>query len=111
MLPDPVVPRPIDGVVLVQLKIVPGTELVKMNAPAVAPLHTVVLGNTVATGVGDTFTVKEWTGAGQPLGAVAVTAITATAVTVPVLMAVKDGIGLDEPEAANPIEVLELVHA
>ncbi len=84
----------------------------KTIVDVLAVLQTVcVAGVTFIVGVGDTFTVKDWTGAGQPLGAVAVTAITATAVTVPVLMAVKDGIGLDEPEAANPIEVLELVHA
>ena len=107
IVPVPVEPRPIDGVVLVQLKVVPGTELVKINAPAVPPLHTVVLGDTVATGVGDTLIVKDLTAPGQPAN-IGVTAITDVAVTVPVLTAVNAAM-LPEPDAASPIDVLEFV--
>jgi hypothetical protein len=107
IVPVPVEPRPIDGVVLVQLKVVPGTELVRINAPAVPPLHTVVLGDTVATGVGDTLTVKDLTAPGQPAN-IGVTAITDVAVTVPVLTAVNAAM-LPEPDAASPIDVFEFV--
>ena len=107
IVPVPVVPRPIDGVVLVQLKIVPGTELVNMNAPAVPPLHTVVLAGAEATGVGNTLTVNDCSAPGQPAN-IGVTAITAVAVTEPVLMAVNAAM-LPEPDAARPMVELELV--
>ena len=82
--------------------------LVKLNAPAVAVLHTVELDGTVTIGDGATLTVNDCTVPGQP-AAVGVTAITAVAVTVPVLTAVNAAM-LPEPDAANPIDGLELVH-
>ena len=82
-----------------------------MIVDVLAVLHTVcVVGVTFIVGVGDTLTVNDLTAPGHDV-AVGVTAITATAVTVPVLMAVNDGIGFDVPEPPNPMDVLELVHA
>ena len=79
-----------------------------MTADVAVVLHTVcVAGNTFIVGVGDTLTVNDCTVPGQP-AAVGVTAITAVAVTVPVLVAV-NGAMLPEPDGAKPIEVFELV--
>ena len=78
-----------------------------MNAPAVVLLHTVALAGTMAVGVGDTLTVKERAAPRQV--AVGVTAITAVAVTVPVLTAVNEAMVEPDPDAAKPIEGLELV--
>ena len=69
-----------------------------------------MVGVTFIVGVGDTLTVNNCTAPTQ-VAPVAVTVNTATAVTVPVLMAVNDGIGFDVPEPPNPMDVLELVHA
>ena len=82
--------------------------LLKLTADVAVVLHTVcVAGNTFMVGVGDTLTVNDCTAPGQP-AAVGVTAITAVAVTVPVLVAV-NGAMLPEPDGAKPIEVFELV--
>ncbi len=81
--------------------------LVKLNPPAVAVLHTVEFAGTVTTGEGATLTVNDCTAPVHP-AAVGVTAITAVAVTVEVLMAVNAAM-LPEPEAANPMDGLELV--
>lgn len=82
--------------------------LLKLTADVVDVLQTVcVTGVTLMEGVGDTFTVNDCTGPGQP-AAVGVTAITAVAVTVPVLTDVKAAM-LPEPDAANPIDGLEFV--
>ena len=87
------------------------TVLLKLIVDVLAVLQTVcVAGIIFIVGVGNTLTVNDCTAPGQEL-AVGVTAITATAVTVPVLMAVNDGIGFDVPEPPNPMDVLELVHA
>ena len=86
----------------------PETVLLKLTGDVAVVLQTVcVVGNTFIDGVGDTFTVNDCTAPGQ-LAAVGVTAITAVAVNVPVLMAVNADM-LPEPDAANPIDVLELV--
>jgi len=88
---------------------VPETVLLKLTADVAVVLQTVcVAGNTFIDGVGDTFTVNDCTAPVQP-AAVGVTDITAVAVTVPVLVAVKAAIVEPEPDAANPIDGLELV--
>ena len=87
------------------------TVLLKLIVDVLAVLQTVcVAGIIFIVGVGNTLTVNDCTAPGQEL-AVGVTAITATAVTVPELMAVNDGMGLAVPELAKPMDVLELVHA
>ena len=83
--------------------------LVKLNAPAVAVLHTVELDGTVTIGDGATLTVNDCAAPVQP-AAVGVTDITAVAVTVEVLMAVNAAMVEPDPDAANPIDGLELVH-
>ena len=83
--------------------------LLKLNAPAVAPLHTVVVAGTVTTGDGVTLTVNDLAVPAQ-VAAVGVTEITAVAVTEPVLIAVKAEIAPD-PDAARPIDGLELLQA
>ena len=83
--------------------------LLKLTADVAVVLQAVcVTGVTLIVGVGDTLTVNDCTVPGQP-AAVGVTAITAVAVTVPVLTAVNAAM-LPEPDAANPIDGLELVH-
>ena len=86
----------------------PESVLLNGNAPAVAPLHTVVLAGSITVGDGVTLTVKELAGPEQ-VAAVGVTEITAVAVTEPVLTAVNAAM-LPEPVVARPIDGLELAH-
>lgn len=107
--PDPDAAKPTDVLELVQVKVVPESVLLNGNAPAVAPLHTVVLAGSIAVGDGVTLTVNDLAVPAQ-VAAVGVTEITAVAVTEPVLMAVKAEI-VPDPDAARPMDGLELLHA
>ena len=81
--------------------------LLKLTIDVAVVLQTVcVAGSTFMVGVGDTLTVNNRTAPIQ-VAAAGVTAITAVAVTEPVLVAVNAAM-LPEPDAAKPIEVFEL---
>lgn len=67
-------------------------------------------GDTFIVGVGDTFTVNNFT-APKQVAAVGVTVNTAMDVTVPVLIAATEAIDEPEPDAPIPTEVLLLDHA
>jgi hypothetical protein len=87
---------------------VPVTVLLKLTTDVLAVLQTVcVAGDTFMVGVGDTLTVNDCTVPTQ-VADVGVTAITAVAVVLPVLVAVNAAM-LPEPDAAKPIDVLVLV--
>lgn len=82
--------------------------LLKLTTDVLAVLQTVcVAGDTFMVGVGDTLTVNDCTVPTQ-VADVGVTAITAVAVVLPVLVAVNAAM-LPEPDAAKPIDVLVLV--
>ncbi len=86
----------------------PVTVLLKLTTDVLAVLQTVcVAGDTFMVGVGDTLTVNDCTVPTQ-VADVGVTAITAVAVVLPVLVAVNAAM-LPEPDAAKPIDVLVLV--
>ena len=57
MFPLPLAARPIEGVLLVQLKIVPATDPLKVTGLVGAPLQTTWLATGLTVGVGSTVTV------------------------------------------------------
>ena len=83
--------------------------LLKLNAPAVVLLQNTWLAGTVAIGVGNTFTVNDFT-APMQVAAVGVTVNMPVAVTVPLLVPVKEAREEPEPDAPMPIVVLLLDH-
>jgi hypothetical protein len=108
MLPEPDAARPMVGLELVHVNVLPGAVLPKVKPPAVVLLQTVTLeGNTLIVGVGDTFTVNSCIAPGQD-AAVAVTVNTPVAVTEPVLVPVKEPTEEVAPDAPTPIDVLLL---
>ena len=108
--PEPDAPMPIVVLLLAHVYVVPVMVLLKFTADVAVALQTVcVTGKTLIVGEGDMVTVKDCAAPGQP-AAVGVIDMTAVVVTVPVLIAV-NGAMLPDPDAAKPIEVLELVHA
>ena len=107
MLPVPEAARPIDGVLFVQLNVVPATPPLNATTFVVAPLHNVWLLTALTVGVGFTVMVKLVDPPVQPLADV-ITVIVAVIGVVPLLMAVKEEIS-PVPEAAKPILVLLFV--
>ena len=109
IVPFPLVASPIDGVSLVQVKVVPATGPLNEIVEELTPLQYTALLTALATGVGFTVIVNE---TGAPLHPLAdgVTVMVATTGTVPVLVAVKVVI-LPVPFAASPIEGVLLLHA
>jgi hypothetical protein len=106
--PVPEAARPIEVVLLVQVKTVPLTALVKVIALVEALLQTdCVDGPAIASGVGSTVIVVVIGVPVQPL-ATGVTVIVAVTGLVPVFTAVNVGI-VPVPEAPNPIVVLLFV--
>ena len=81
-----------DGVLLVQLKVVPATEPVKFTAVVIALAHKDWLAGSLTVGIG--FTV--------------ITVMVEVITVVPALIAVNEAI-FPVPEAASPIVVLLLV--
>ena len=111
ILPLPLAARPMDGVLFVQLNVVPATGPVKLTGAVGAPLHTVWFGGTGLTnGVGFTVTVAVVVGPTQPL-AVGVIVNVVVCTTLVILVSVP--VMLPEPDAAMPVRftVLSLVHA
>ena len=107
IFPVPLPAKPMEGLLLLQVKLVPLTAPVKFIALVAAPLHTVWLAGTAILGVGLTVIVKLCEGPGQPLarGVTVIVAITGALVE---FVAVNDGI-FPLPLAAKPIEVLLFV--
>lgn len=105
ILPVPFATRPMDGVLLVQLNVVPPTGPVKFTGAVNVPLHTVWFATGSTTGVGATVIVKISGVPVQvtPLVYAGVTVIVAVTGVVPVLVAVNDG-RLPVPLAARPID-------
>ena len=84
--------------------------LLKLTADVAVVLQTVcVTGSTFIVGVGDTLTVNSRT-APKQVAAVGVTVNTPVAVTVPLLMPVKEARAEPVPDAPMPIVALLLAH-
>ncbi len=109
-VPEPLTPKPIAGLVFVQLNTVPLTVLLKTTPVVAVPAHKVSSAMADSIGVGFTVIVKlcvlptQLVGTG-PLGMMVMVATTGTLL---VFTAVNDGI-FPVPEAAKPI--LVLLHA
>ena len=101
MLPVPEAARPIDGVLFVQLNVVPATPPLNATTFVVAPLHNVWLLTALTVGVGFTVMVKVVELPGQPLADV-LTVMVAVIGALVLLIAVNDPM-LPVPEAAKPI--------
>lgn len=102
MLPLPLAANPIEGVLLVQLKVVPPTAPLNVIAVVLLPLQTTWLATAATVGVGLTVIVKLVGVPGHPLNT-GVTVIVATVGTAPVFTPVKTAI-LPDPLAPKPIE-------
>jgi hypothetical protein len=106
--PKPLAGKPIDVLLLTQLKLVPTTDPVKFIIPVAAVLQNVLFGGGNTLGIGFTVIVNILGVPGQiPLKGV--TVIVAVTGALPVLMAVKAGIS-PLPPAARPMEVFVFVH-
>lgn len=99
---------PMDGVELVQEKVVPVTGLAKVMAGWVAPLQMEIFDTAVTVGVGFTVMVNDRVGPTQVL-AVGVTTTVPLMGAVVVFVAVNTGIEVT-PLIPSPIVMLELVH-
>ena len=109
MLPVPLDAKPILGVLLVQLNVVPATVLVKFIAAVDDPVHSVWFGTTPTVAVGFTVMVNVLATPAQPvLVTTGVTVIVAVTGALVVLTAVNTGI-LPVPVAAKPILGVVLV--
>ncbi len=111
ILPVPEVGRPMDGVLLVQLNVVPGTVPVNVTIVVLEPSQTVWPVTAATVGVGLTVMVKVMVGPVQVTPALVYlgeTLMVATTGAVPVLTALNGGM-FPVPEADNPIEVVLLV--
>jgi hypothetical protein len=109
--PVPLAARPIDGVLLVQLYVVPATAPPKLTAAVLAPLQTIWLLTAFTVGVGLTVIVKVRGVPVQvtpPLVKLGVTVMVAVTGVVPVLTAGKEAM-LPVPLAARPMDVVLLV--
>ena len=103
MLPVPLAAKPILGVLLVQLKVVPATVLVKFIAAVDDPVHSVWFGTIPTVAVGLTVMVNVLATPTHPvLVTTGVTVIVAVTGALVVLTAVNTGI-LPVPVAAKPI--------
>lgn len=109
IFPVPLAPKPIEVLLLVQVKEPPFGVLTKLVVATAPPLHTVIFDGTVTVGVGFTMIVYVDGVPLQPL-AEGVTVIVATMGALPVLVAVNDGT-FPVPLVPSPIAVFELAHA
>jgi hypothetical protein len=107
ILPWPDAASPIDGLLLVQLNIVPATVPLKVTAAVAAPLHKVWLATAVTFALGLTVIVNVIGAPVQPL-ADGVTVMVPLIAVAAALVAVKLGM-FPLPLAARPIAGLELV--
>ena len=105
ILPVPLAARPMDVVLLIQLKAVPATVEVKFTAKVAALLHIVWLAGWATFGVGITSTVAVVVGPTQPLAVGVMVKVTVIGLTV-VLVSVP--LILPEPLAAIPVTVTVL---
>lgn len=105
--PVPLATRPMEGSLLVQLKLLPLTAPVKLTVVVEAPLQTNWLAGSTTSGVGFTVMVKLCEAPGQPF-AEGVTVIVAVTGALVRLIALNAGI-FPAPPAAKPIEVLSFV--
>jgi hypothetical protein len=107
IFPVPLLPNPMEGVVFVQEKVVPGVVLVKFAADTAAPVHKLMFDGTVTVAVGFTVILKEAAVPLQPL-AEGITEIVPIIGADPVLVPIKLEI-LPVPLAASPMATLVLV--
>ena len=107
--PVPVAARPIDGVLLDQVKVVPATGLPTVIAEALAPLQYVALPMGFTAGVGYTVIENEDDVPVHPF-AKGVMSMFAISMAVPGFVDVKDGI-FPVPAAARPMDGRLLVQA
>ena len=115
IFPVPLAAKPMDVVLLTQLKLTdpPVALVVKLTAVVAAPLHNVWLLTAFTLAVGITVMVNVVDGPAQltpPLVKVGVTVIVAVTGAVPLFTAVKAAI-FPVPLAAKPIDVFVLVQA
>lgn len=111
MLPVPLAGRPIEGVSLVQVKLV--LVPVKLTAVVVLPLQSSWLPIAVTVGVGCTVIVNDFVGPGHvtaPNVYFGVMVIVAVTGVVPALVAVKAAM-LPVPLVASPIEPVSLIQS
>ena len=101
--PIPLAPSPIEVLLFVQAKVVPGVGLVKAVAGMVAPLQTAKLEGTVTVGVGFTVMVYVEEVPGQPL-AEGVTVIVPEIGEEPALVAVNAGTLPTRRQTAKRVE-------
>jgi hypothetical protein len=102
ILPVPVAGRPMDGWLLVHVKVVPATGQLKVIGAVVAPLQYAALLTGFTIGVGLTVIVNVIGVPVQPF-ADGVTVIVATTGAVPAFVEINEGIP-PVPFAGNPIE-------
>ena len=105
--PLPLEARLIEVLSLVQLKVVPLTPPLKLNAPVPAPLHNTKSAGTITSGVGFTLIVNTLVGPVQP-SATGITLMVAVSRETPVLITVKPAIS-PLPLAARFMDVLSFV--
>ncbi len=108
ILPVPPLPKPIEGVLFVQLNIVLATPPPKMTGAVAAPLHNDWLAGWFTLVVGCTVMVKVFCSVELQASADRPTVIVAVTGTVPLLTAVKEDI-LPVPLLAKPIDGLLFV--
>jgi hypothetical protein len=105
ILPEPLAANPIDGVLFVQLNVVPATVPVKFTGAVGVLLHTVWFGGWFTSGIGLTNTVAVIDGPGQPLAVGVIVNVTVNGelvrfVNVPLIS--------PDPLAAIPVTVATL---
>ena len=105
ILPEPLAANPMELLLFVQLKIVPGTEPMKFTGAVLDPLHNTWLGIGLTVGVGSTVTVAVIDGPTQPL-AVGVMVKTVVCITPTALVSVPEI--LPVPLAGMPVSVMVL---
>lgn len=107
MVPVPDAASPIEGVVLVQLYVVPATVPVKLTVETAVPAHTTWSAGSVTVGIGLTVITVTCEGPVHPF-AVGITVILAVCTVVPALVAVKPPM-LPDPDEASPMLLFEFV--
>jgi hypothetical protein len=107
MLPAPLAAKPIEGVSLTQLNVVPATAPVNVMSAVLAPLHNTWSVGSTTVGVGFTVIVKFVVLPAHPLNT-GVTVMVDTTGVLPVFTPANAAM-LPLPLAASPIEVFVLV--
>ena len=107
IFPTPLSAKPMEGLLLLQTKVVPATGPLKLTAVVDAPLHTTWLATGFTLGVGLTVMVKVICGPVQPF-AKGPTVMVATTGAIPELIARKDGI-FPVPLEASPMDGVSLL--